>query len=212
MRFQRFIISISLFSLSIVTSSSQQNIDFKTLISKSIDYHNKACISCDFKMVIKEKKVVNSQSIQGKLKLNGQKFFFQTEDMQVWFNGKTQWSFSKTNNEVAITSPTNEEIASLNPITILVLLRDKSQLAKSARTGLKGSGIRVKPVKGSFNASSVDLDIDSNSGKIFQVWMTDQRGTETKLMLTNHQKMECKASTFEFSKKMAPNAFINDLR
>lgn len=208
----KFIISISLFSLSIIPALSQQNTDYKKHISKSISYFEKSCISVEFKLVLKEKNNVNSQSIPGSLIINGQKFYLKSEDMQVWFNGKTQWSYSKSNQEITITNPTREELAAVNPLVILSILRDKAKLEKSVRSGIKSTGIKAIPLNGSINALSLDLDIEQSTGKINQIWMTEQRGTESRLILTNYKTVECKSATFEFNQKTAPNAILNDLR
>jgi len=41
------------------------------------------------------------------------------DEMQAWFDGKTQWAYMAQNNEVSITEPTEKELAETNPMAIL---------------------------------------------------------------------------------------------
>ncbi len=166
----------------------------------------------DFKVGIKEKNNVNSQSIFGKLKISGQKFHLQTDEMQIWYNGKIQWAYSKSTNEVSVSIPQKDEIASVNPLVVLKTIRDNGKLSASTRRGIKGTGIRIIPAKGSLNTASLDLDIDQHSGKILQLWMTDLSGSESKMEFVNQKKIECNSTNFEFTRSIFPKATINDLR
>lgn len=208
----KFIISISLFSLSISSIFGQQQTEYKQLINKSISYLNKGTVVSDFKIEIKEKNNVNSQDLVGKLKLNGRKFYILTDEMQVWFDGKTQWAYSKSSNEVSITEPGSDEIASMNPLAVLAGLRDKGSFSALSRKGLNGKGVKIIPAKASMNLISCELDIEMNSGKIFQIWIRDKRGSESSMILLNQKLVKVNPADFVFKTSLLPKAVVNDLR
>ena len=51
--------------------------------------------------------------------LKGDKFVMETESMKVWFDGTSQWTYLKANEEVTVTTPTVEELQLLNPYALL---------------------------------------------------------------------------------------------
>ena len=49
----------------------------------------------------------------GTLLLQGDCFYLNCGGVESWFDGKTQWSYMQQNNEVTISSPTPEELETL---------------------------------------------------------------------------------------------------
>lgn len=47
------------------------------------------------------------------------KFRFSSADLEVWYDGATQWSYNTVSREVSITDPTDEELTEYNPFAIL---------------------------------------------------------------------------------------------
>ena len=60
-----------------------------------------------------------SGSLSGTLKLKNSKFYLSTPQMEVWFNGKTQWSYVKANEEVNVSNPDADELQHINPYAFL---------------------------------------------------------------------------------------------
>ena len=56
---------------------------------------------------------------EGTLLLKGNKFHLNTGDVETWFDGKTQWSYLRQNEEVNVSTPTPEELQSINPYVLL---------------------------------------------------------------------------------------------
>ena len=56
---------------------------------------------------------------EGTLLLKGNKFHLNTGDVETWFDGKTQWSYLRQNEEVNVSTPTPEELQSINPQHLL---------------------------------------------------------------------------------------------
>ena len=79
-------------------------------------------------------------NINGKLLMEGNKFYFDTNEMQVWFDGKTQWTAQNSSgvSEIYISEPTPAEQQSVNPY----LLLSNYKKAFSAHLGLKQKGLQ----------------------------------------------------------------------
>lgn len=78
-------------------------------------------------------------NISGKLLMEGNKFHFDTNEMQVWFDGKTQWTVQHSSgiSEIYIAEPTPAEQQSVNPYLLLSNYKDSF----SARLVQKQRGI-----------------------------------------------------------------------
>lgn len=55
----------------------------------------------------------------GTIKLSGNKFYWNTTSMTVWYDGLQQWTYVKATEEVNLTEPTTEEIATVNPYILI---------------------------------------------------------------------------------------------
>lgn len=49
----------------------------------------------------------------GVIELKGEKFVLKTDDGITWFDGKTQWSYLRSSDEVNISNPTGTELQAL---------------------------------------------------------------------------------------------------
>ena len=78
-------------------------------------------------------------SVSGTMCLQGEKFRMDTPEMVTWYNGETQWSYVKANEEVNVSVPTPEERQAMNPYAFVHLYKEGYGLA------LKETVLRGKP-------------------------------------------------------------------
>lgn len=57
--------------------------------------------------------------VQGSATMAADRYFMSTPVLTVWYDGRTQWTFLKSSNEVSITEPTADELMVSNPFAIL---------------------------------------------------------------------------------------------
>ena len=93
----------------LLTSNAQDNrIAEKILDKVSVFLSNPEGVRIDF-----------TGSENGYLIMKGDKFYLNTQNIQSWYDGKTQWSYLTDNEEVNISSPTKEEIQAISPYHLL---------------------------------------------------------------------------------------------
>ena len=51
----------------------------------------------------------------GTIAVKGKKFYATTPQAKVWFDGKTQWTYLKNNDEVNVSNPTEAQLQAINP-------------------------------------------------------------------------------------------------
>ena len=81
----------------------------------------------------------------GTICLKGDKFLLETEGMKTWFDGRTQWSYLASSDEINVSEPTPEELQSINPYSWLSLYNQDYKL-KVAKIGNASDNTTYKVV------------------------------------------------------------------
>ena len=205
--------SIFVLIISILPLSAQNNTDAEKIINNFLSSVKASAIRTNFNLKITEKNALNSQSNSGIFTLKGNKFVLEMDEAKVWFDGKTQWAYMIQNNEVTITEPTNQEIASINPMAILEGYKAKSVVRLSKKKSAQNHIIEMKPKQKSNDFSMIEVQISKNNQQLVSISLSDKKGINTTLSLTSYQKgIKATDDLFQFDKKKYKNAFINDLR
>ena len=71
-----------------------------------------------------------SMNASGTIAIKGKKFHATTAQATIWFDGKTQWTYMKNNDEVNISNPTESQLAAINPYTATII-RWRKRMATS---------------------------------------------------------------------------------
>ena len=137
----------------------------------------------------------------GTIKLSGNKFYWNTTSMTVWYDGLQQWAYVKATEEVNLTEPTTEEIATVNPYILINNYKKdfyiKTLKSKSSKESIDHIIIIINTT--TWNPSSFKLYYSDRTYSIINLskYATDQNFPD---------------STFVFNKKQYPKAELIDLR
>ena len=148
-------------------------------------------------------------STTGTIVIKGKKFHATTPQASVWFDGKTQWTYMKDNDEVNISTPNESQLQAINPYNFLNLYK------KGYKATINSSG----------NSHVVHLTASSADRKIKELFITVDKKTyqptQVKLLqgkkwsvfdITNLKKQATADAEFRFNAKEFPHAEIIDLR
>ena len=120
----------------------------------------------------------------GSIRLKGDKFLLETEGVTTWFDGRTQWSYLASSDEVNVSEPTPEELQSINPYSWLSLYKQDYKL-KVAKTGNASDDTAYKVVmnatKRSQDMQCIILYIEKGSFRPLKLSMV-QRGRARTMM------------------------------
>ena len=155
-------------------------------------------------------------SQEGTLMLQGTCFYLDCGGVKSWFDGKTQWSYVGENEEVTISTPTPEELQSVNPYAILTSYR---QHYNYQYKGVKNQGgksnyeILLTPrTSGNHEISSVVLHI-STAYQPADISVKQSNGEQQKFIIRSYKTVQgLTAASFRFDAKKYPNAEIIDMR
>ena len=127
----------------------------------------------------------------------------------VWFDGKTQWSYLKSTNEVNITTPTEAKRMKMNPYTFITMY--KSGYNMGVKTS--GSNYVVHLTAQNKQRSVQELYVTVNKTTYTPVQVRMKEGnTWTTINISNFKAAKLPDSTFTFNAKDYPTAEVIDLR
>lgn len=151
---------------------------------------------------------------RGKLLLKGDKFYLESGGIQTWFDGKTQWSYVSQNEEVNVSTPTPEELQSINPYALLTSYKKNFNyryMGAKTRQGKRGQEIVLTP-KASQDVKSITLNVKENGSPVY-IAIQLPNGDKQEFQVSSYQTgVNLPDATFRFNKQKYPHAEIIDLR
>lgn len=147
----------------------------------------------------------------GTIDMMGQKFRILSPDMKCWFDGKTQWTYTKVTGEVNVTTPTATEIAQSNPYAIISSMRSNCTL--SMKSTASEYVVTFKPKKKGQITQAVVTIGKKNYQVQKAVLTTADRNSYTTIISHYTTGKNFPASTFVFNKSQVPSGTeVVDLR
>lgn len=148
-------------------------------------------------------------TVSGTIAIKGNKFRATTPEASVWYNGKTQWTYMKDNEEVNVSNPTEAQQAKMNPYTFITLYK-------------KGYTLEMTNVKGNYQ---IHLTAQNKSRAIQEMYITvnsktylpttvkmKTKGKWTTVAISNFKAVKQSDASFTFNSKDFPEAEVIDLR
>ncbi len=192
-------IVISHFSLSLAQS------DAKSVLDKcAAKVSAKQGITADFRM-----ESVQYGNTSGTIAVKGKMFHATTPVATMWFDGKTQWTYLKKNNEVSVTTPTESQLQALNPYNFINMY--KKGYNYTMTTSASAFNVHLTATDATRKVQELFITIDKNGYTPKEVKM--RQGTKWTLFVIDHLKAGNLADAeFQFSSKDFPTAEVIDLR
>lgn len=151
---KRFVLSLLLILPFAVVAQD----DAVALLDKIIaDIKAGAALQQDYSYIVFDEDDAVVYSDKGVLKLDHERYALDMENMKVWCDGTTQWSYMKDIDEVYITDAGSEEAQNLSPLYIMEIYRKNYTL----ELGEEQAGIRILTMK------AKDADAEINELKLF---------------------------------------------
>ncbi len=143
----------------------------------------------------------------GTISIKGRKFHADTKEAKVWFDGKTQWTYVKQNDEVNVNTPTAADLQAINPYNFIYMYK-QGYTATMTKNGqnfvvtLKAKGKSIQEMV---------ITISQKSYVPSQIRMLQNKQWTT-IYVNGFKQANLAESTFRFNPKQYPNAEIIDLR
>jgi len=197
---------------------SQKDAKAKDLLDKTSAMLNQSAgISASFTININDDVNKIKQSFDGQILLKGEKFFYDTPDQTVYFDGKTQWVYNKSVEEVSILEPQPQDIQSLNPIAVFGLYKTncgyKYKGEKIDIQKRKVQEISLFPQDKKEDIAQIDIQINPADNMPVSFRIIYKNKSEYRIYINKYQtRQNLSDSQFVFDKNKYPKAEVNDLR
>lgn len=145
------------------------------------------------------------------------KFMLETPGGTTWFDGKTQWSYVYSSEEVNISEPTPEELQSINPYQLLNTYKegyDYRMGSEQTYQNKKVYEVILTPhAESGSTFNQVTLYIQQNNFQPLYIEIAEGNGNATHIIITDYKlKQKFPTEMFVFNNSLYPEAEMNDLR
>lgn len=156
----------------------------------------------------------NQINSTGNFKFNNRKSFI---DMagggKVWYDGKDMWTLNPKTKEITVTSPDDDEIGEINPLTYILNYTDNYYLFFSKR---KESGkylVLLNPKDKNSDIKAIEIGVNSNTYIPEHVIIRDKKDNRITVGLSNlNYNVKIKDSDFKFPVRDFKEYEVIDLR
>ncbi|MDD4534533.1 MAG: LolA-like putative outer membrane lipoprotein chaperone [Prevotella sp.] len=149
------------------------------------------------------------KSTSGTISIKGNMFYARAGGAVVWYNGKTQWSYLKSTNEVNVTTPTEAQRMKMNPYTFITMYKSGYNLRMT--TSSANYQVHMTAQNKNRGVSEIYLTINRKSS-IPSVIKMLSGGKWSTITISNFRKKNLPNSMFTFRAKDFPTAEVIDLR
>ncbi len=154
-----------------------------------------------------------SQKVSGTIKASGKKFALQTSSTSTWYDGKSMWTYNAKNAETTLMTPTAQEVAEANPLSIVNTYSSNftASFAKSQTKGSKTIVLTPKSKQSGYRSVHVTIPEGSSfPSKLVVIPSSGQKVTVSISQVKSGQKLP--DATFVYPKAKYPKVEIVDLR
>lgn len=150
----------------------------------------------------------------GTLLLKGNQFYLSSGGIQSWFDGKTQWSYMESSEEVNVSNPTPEELQTINPYALLSIYKsgyNYKYAGTKSRNGKQGFEVILTP-ENKQDITSITLFVSQTYQPLY-IKVEQSNKSANEIIVTSYQTNQpLDNATFKFDIKKFPNAEVIDLR
>lgn len=148
-------------------------------------------------------------AMSGTISLKGRMFCAMTDMATMWFDGKTQWTYLKQNDEVSVTTPTEAQLQAINPYNFINMYKNGFKLSMTTNGSVYNVHLTAEDSKKKIK--ELFITVDKKSYAPTEVKML-QDTKWTTFTISNLQKVQLNDEIFRFNSKDFPTAEVIDLR
>lgn len=156
----------------------------------------------------------DDEVMHGKMSIDGKKFRLESKGLNIWYDGKTEWSYAAQNGEVYITNPTADEMQMVNPLSFVDTYKTGYKLSakKLKKSGNETYEVQLKANSKKAAADLVVVVVRCSDFSPISIRIV-QDGQESRIAVDSVKGGQAFGSShFTFNKSQAPKAEIIDLR
>ena len=195
---------LTMIALLLVCAGAQAESAKRILDKAAATVSNPGGVRAHFQMISKQ-----FGTTDGEIAVKGSKFHATTPDATIWFDGKTQWTYMKGNDEVNISNPTEAQLQAINPYNFINIYKKGFKL--SAKEINNSYEVHLVPSKKEQKIQEMYIIVDKNSYHPTHVKMK-QKDKWSTIIISQLKTASLNDNLFQFNSSDFPKAEIIDLR
>lgn len=165
---------------------------------------NKSGVSAHFS--VSGKKIGTTS---GTIAIKGRMFHASTPKAIVWYNGKTQWSYLRSTNEVNVTTPSAAQRMQMNPYAFITLYKSGYNMGISRKGGSYVVHLTAQGRKQAVQEMYLTINVKTYVPSVVKM---KENNTWITLTVSGFKAKNIPNRTFSFKQKDFPTAEVVDLR
>lgn len=129
-------------------------------------------------------KITGNQSISGKMVVSGRKFFLDAGKSKIWYDGTTMTTLNLNTNEATLTSPTQEEVNEVFPLSYITGWSKDYTVAYTKSQPAKGYCLLLTSKNSQAVAKKAVLTVNSSNFKPQKLVISLKRGGTVTVTIT----------------------------
>lgn len=207
---------IGLLLLFSIATFAQKDKQARDVLDKTASAFNRGGgIKAAFNLTGSTKNGVQNVSSKGNIRLKGNSFLLETKEAVTWFDGKTQWSYLLSSDEVNISTPTSEELQKINPYYLFNMYRHGFNYIYNGvknRNGKQGYEVILFPEDTKQDLTNIILFVNKEYQPLY-IRLEQKDQSKSEIVITEYQTgQKYPDKLFRFDREKYPNAEIIDLR
>ena len=205
---KKMLLLLLLFSLPAVLQAQDATAFIERAVAK---LKADAAVHMDYSYAVYDVDGVLLREDSGVMRIDGSRYSLLMDDMKVWCDGRTQWSYMKEVNEIYVTDASSGEAQSLSPLSIMERCRSGFSATMSASGGKVV--VAMQSPGDDTGISRVELSFDGASCRLLsmKVFMTNNGRVEA--VMTNYAaKCSFPKSSYTCPVADFPTAEVVDMR
>lgn len=157
--------------------------------------------------------IIFGGTMDGNIKLKGEKFVLDCGGIKSWFDGKTLWSYVEDNAEVNVSNPTNEELQAINPYTMLGMYKSGFNYVFAGsknRNGIACKEVVMTP-ESNHEVKKIVIDVNAKMEPVY-ISIENRNGEIQEIIVKKYVTKQLDDSLFKFEKAKYPDVEVIDLR
>ncbi|MGC6430440.1 MAG: LolA family protein [Jejuia sp.] len=184
-----------------------------TEVSEKVKSYNN--IAIDFKYVLENTSEDIKQETRGDVVLEGEKYKLNILGMTRFYDGKTLYNISPEDEEVTISTQTEDEADAITPSKMLSFYEDGYTYEMDIVQNIQGRKIqyvKLKPIDSNAEIDYILLGVDAATKHIYNLIQIGKNGTKTTLTVNSFKTNEpLPKSLFTFDADKYEDYYINNL-
>ena len=189
----------------------------ETLLDKAAEvYERSNGISVQFSINMQSEKQGFSESFEGTIQMQGDKFVLITPDMRIWYDGTTLWSLLDAIGEVNLDTPSGDDLQLINPMYLFRTYKkgfNYSSTGESTTDNGKSAYDVQLTSKGRGDIEKIEVQIEKTSSLPARMTVYLKNGIRSLIRISKMQTdLNLPDSLFVFDSKDYPDVMAIDLR